>query len=94
MKLLPMFNINVNENINLKTNGADINLSLYEFSRWVCLIRGIDVIDSKAKQLSINLDTYTDWVKPLALQKYIDEETPGTVFMVKNLKDGIDVCIT
>ena len=51
----------------------DEYMSLYEFSRWNCLLEAVDYIDQKANQMK-----YTgDWVKPIALQKYIDERTPG-----------------
>ena len=38
----------------------------------------------------INLEKDKSWVKPLALQKYIDEETPGMVAEIKNLIDNGD----
>ena len=47
----------------------------------------IDVINKKARQLKIDLDCSKSWIKPLALQKYIDEDTPSMIANIKNLKD-------
>ena len=69
---------------------SEINMSLYQFARWTSLMRGIDVIDEKAKQLKIDLDKDKSWVKPLALQKYIDENTPSCVAEIKTLMDNDD----
>ena len=64
---------------------SEINMSLYQVARWTSLMRGIDVIDEKARQLKIDLDKDKTWVKPLALQKYIDENTPSCVAEIKTL---------
>ena len=34
----------------------------------------------------IDLNNDKSWVKPLALQKYIDEETPSVIAEIKNIK--------
>jgi hypothetical protein len=72
-------NIDVSEEVHI----AGQDMSLYKAARWLCLIKGIDIIDRKAKQLKIDLRTDKSWVKPLALQKYINEETPSMVTEVK-----------
>ena len=44
-------------------------------------------MNQKVKQpIKINLDKDTSWVKPLALQKFIDEQTPSCVAQIKTLK--------
>lgn len=80
-----ILNIDVNQELPITVDSKPENLSLYTFSRWTALIRGIEAINKKATQLKIDLNTDKSWVKPLALQKYIDQETPSTVAEVKNL---------
>ncbi len=69
----------------LDINGQD--MTLYEVSRWMSLIRGIETIDKTAQRLKINLDKDKTWVKPLALQRYIEEDTPASITEVKVLID-------
>ena len=87
MKLDRILNIDVDEAMPIEVNGEDETMTLYEVARWSCLIQGVDIINKKAQQLKINLDSTKSWVKPLALQKYIDEDTPSMVANIKNLKD-------
>jgi hypothetical protein len=61
-------------------------MSLYTASRWLALITGLEVINTKAHQLKIDLDKDKSWVKPLALQKFIEEQTPSCIAQVKTLK--------
>lgn len=42
-------------------------------SRWLALMEGIEYIEQKAIQLKINKNVLDDMMKPLALQKYINE---------------------
>jgi hypothetical protein len=90
MKLDKILNIDTSELHRIDIGDEAKDITLYEMSRWVALIRGIEVIDKKAHQLKINLDNDKSWVKPLALQKYIDEETPGTIADIKNLLNSND----
>ena len=73
-----------NKHITLKAdaNGKE-QMSYYEFSRWLCLIEAVDVIDTKCKQLGLP-DDDKSWVKPLAIQKYINEKTDAMLFEVTN----------
>jgi hypothetical protein len=48
-------------------------------ARWLLLIESIDIISKKAEKMKINLDDYKQWVKPLAMQKYINERTNSMV---------------
>jgi len=40
-------------------------------------MEGIEMIDTKARELKIDLDKCPHLIKPLALQKYIDERQPS-----------------
>jgi len=85
MKAINALNIDVTKKVKVTD---DTDMTLYEFARWTSLIRGIDLIDSKARQLKVNLENDKSWIKPLALQKYIDEETPSVVAEVRVLLDN------
>ena len=75
MKVEQALNIDVKQKV--KVGSED--MSLYEAARWSALIQGLDVITKRANQLKINLDEDKTWLKPLALQKYIEEETPVAI---------------
>ena len=83
MRIDKVLNIDVSELVTLNTGER---MTLYEASRWALLMRGVDVIDEKARQLKVNLDD-ENWVKPLALQKFVDEQTPSMIAEIKTLKD-------
>ena len=61
--------------------GKTHTMSEYEISRWMSLIEAVDVIDKKAKQLGIRGEGI-NWVKPIAIQKYIDERTESMLFEI------------
>tara|TARA_B100000470_G_C19767818_1_gene381507 strand:- start:14 stop:274 length:261 start_codon:yes stop_codon:yes gene_type:complete len=65
------------KNINVTFNDED--MSAYELARWLLLVESIDIIDRKAKKMKVDLDDYKQWVKPLAMQKYINERTNSMV---------------
>lgn len=58
-------------------------MSFYEMSRWMSLIEGVEFVDKKCKQLNIP-DSSNSWIKPNALQKYLDERTPSMLFEITN----------
>lgn len=43
-----------------------------ELVRWACLIEGMEHISRACEEKKISVDS-DEWVKPLAIQKYIDE---------------------
>ena len=90
MKLDDVLHIDTTIREPLKVGNNTEQMSLYEMARWTSLMKGIDYIEKRAKELKINLDHDKSWVKPLALQKYVDEETPAMVTEIKNLQDGED----
>tara|TARA_R110002167_G_C12498389_1_gene636117 strand:- start:313 stop:633 length:321 start_codon:yes stop_codon:yes gene_type:complete len=59
-------------------NRPDVKMSLYEMSRWDALIEAVGIIGD---HLDTNTPVYkkasSNWVKPIAIQKYIDERTPS-----------------
>ena len=73
MNVDSVLNIDTSEPVTISINGEERDMTLYAAARWMSLIRGIETIDQKARQLKINLDNDKSWVKPLAFQKYIDE---------------------
>ena len=75
---------------NIKKKVIAINeeqMSIYETSRWFCLLDALDVITKKSRELKIDLaddKSSCNWVKPIALQKYIEERLPSVVLDVEN----------
>lgn len=60
--------------ITVETKNNKHKLKVSEYARWFCLIEALDIISKKAQQFKMDLQSKdTDWVKPLAFQKYIDE---------------------
>lgn len=65
------------------SKGKTHTMSEYEVSRWMCLIEAVDVIDTKARQLGVK-GQGINWVKPIAIQKYIDERTESMLFEIQD----------
>ena len=79
------------KNICITTNDSvEHVMSVETYARWLCLMEAIDVIQRTAEKNNIDLDKRTDWVKPLAIQKYIDERFPGMLHDVK-VEEHLDV---
>lgn len=51
---------------------GDIVMSHDEVARWCCLVEAVDIIDQKGAQMGLDMKK-ASWVKPIAIQKYIDE---------------------
>ena len=76
---------------NIKEPTVSVNdekLSVYEVSRWFALLEALDLITKKAQMLKIDLKKEHKWVKPIALQKYIDERITSVIVDVE--KEHID----
>lgn len=58
-------------NVQIETRPT-ANMSLDEIVRWSCLVEAIQVADAQMKYLGIDPEKF-DWVKPVALEKYIIE---------------------
>lgn len=67
----------------LKSTAKDrsYQMSEYEICRWMCLIEAVDIIEQKCTQLGTK-GKGVNWVKPIALQKYIDERTESMLFEI------------
>ena len=52
---------------------SEISLGLDEYVKWLSLLEAMEYIEHKAKDINVNLDITDDWIKPLALQKYVRE---------------------
>ena len=77
--------------VSIKTRkGVEHVMTLETYARWMCLMEAVDVIDRTAKIHNIDLDKRTDWVKPLAFQKYISERYPGMLHDVR-VEEHLDV---
>lgn len=53
-----------------KKDGSVEEMSLNEFSRWMCLVEAFFFIEKKAKELNVNIDKM---LKPLAIEQYIKD---------------------
>lgn len=53
-----------------KTNGDNVEMTIDEFSRWMCLAEAFFFIEEKAKELKVDV---SDLLKPLAIDSYIKE---------------------
>jgi hypothetical protein len=73
--------------------GKEYVMTEYEICRWMSLIEAVDIIDTKSKQLKLT-EKELNWVKLIAIQKYIDERTESMLFEVKNDLAAEELCIT
>lgn len=46
-----------------------------EFARWCAFINGLDMIIDQAENLGINIHKSDSWIKPLPLEKYVNEKS-------------------
>jgi hypothetical protein len=60
------------------SKGNEYKMSMYEMSRWCTMLDAIEVIDKKLHQLKMG--DSNNWVKPIAIQKYIDEKYQDILF--------------
>ena len=68
-------------------------MSEYEICRWMSLIEAVDIIDQKATQMGVKGNN-VNWVKPIAIQKYIDERTESMLFEIKDDLQKEELCTT
>lgn len=57
-------------------------------ARFACLYEGVNLACDKAEQLGIDTDKSSDWIKPLAFQKYIEERERDMKFQVLAWQKG------
>lgn len=53
-------------------NGTTKVMEFDEFVRWMCLVEGLDVISRACDERNLKANNDA-WIKPLAIQNYIDE---------------------
>lgn len=89
-----MIDIEKHKNTKVKLTtpkGAVHEMSEYEICRWFSLLEAVDIIDQKASQLGQEGDDI-NWVKPIAIQKYIDDRTESMLFEVADDLSKEDQC--
>jgi len=72
--------------ITLNHNKSTIDMDFDTYSRWLCLLEGVDLVSKKMKQYGNRLKNENmDWIKPLAFQKYITERFESMKFELSEL---------
>jgi hypothetical protein len=72
----------------------DESMSLYELARWRSLMESVSIIGEK---LDRDNNSRTNWIKPIAIQKYVDERTDSMLFELANdanIEEVFDECTT
>lgn len=64
--------------ITVETKTKNHQLTVDEYSRWICLLEALEHVNKKAAQMKVDLKD-VDWVKPLSFQKYITERFDSMV---------------
>ena len=72
--------------------GDRIEMSQDEVARWCCLVEAVDIIDKKGSQMGIDLKK-NNWVKPIAIQKYIDERFDTMIEEIEHEKQNYPITI-
>lgn len=90
-----MIDINKHKNtyreLKSKKKNKTYKMSEYEICRWMSLIEAVDIIETKSQQLGAR-GTGVNWVKPIALQKYIDERTESMLFDIADDLEEEQLC--
>lgn len=73
--------------------GEHITMSQDEIARWCCLVEAVDIIDKKGSQMGVDMKK-SNWVKPIAIQKYIDERFDTMTEEIEHEKQNhpIQIC--
>ena len=69
-------------------------MTVYELARWRCLMESVSIIGEK---LDKDNNSRTNWIKPIAIQKYVDERTDSMLFDIANdaeIEHVFDKCTT
>ena len=82
---------NTHRKLTSKKTNKEYELSEYEICRWMSLIEAVDIIDKKIEQLGTKNEKI-NWVKPIAIQKYIDERTESMLFEVADDLSREELC--
>jgi len=85
--------MNTNRVLTSNKSKREYTMSEYEICRWMSLIEAVDIIDKKTEQLGVK-GKNINWVKPIAIQKYIDERTEGLLFEIADDLNKERLCTT
>ena len=81
-------------NVMIKSRSGNEHIMTVEtYARWLCLIEGLDVITKAGEANNIDLNKDTSWVKPIALQNYIEERFPAMLHDIC-VEENIDLTPT
>lgn len=69
------------------TRNKTEQMTAYELSRWCAMLDAVEVIDKKLVQMKMS--TSDKWVKPIAIQKYIDEKYQDILHDVLTKQENI-----
>ena len=53
--------------------GDVFEMSVFEYSRWLALMKSIGIIEDGAKRYKHDLESNDDWIQPIAIEKFIKE---------------------
>lgn len=71
-------------------SGENVSMNSDEIARWSCLIEAVDIISEKGAQMKMDM-TKNNWVKPIAIQKYIDDRLDTMIEEINRDKDSYRV---
>jgi len=72
--------------------GEHVDMNQDEVARWCCLIEAVDIIDKKGSQIGMDM-VKSNWVKPIAIQKYIDERLDTMTEEIERDQDNYPITI-
>ena len=72
--------------------GESIDMDIEEIARWCCLVEAVDIISTKGSQIGMDMDKQ-NWVKPIAIQKYIDERHDTMIEEIERDQSNLPVTI-
>lgn len=72
-----------------KTN-IEEEYSIDFLARFACLYEGVNVACSRAEKLGFDTEKSNIWIKPTALQKYVDERWLDMKYNMQLHKQGVD----
>jgi hypothetical protein len=61
--------------VKTKSNKTHV-MSVETYTRWLCLAEALQLINQQAEKSKIDLEKSNSWIKPIALQKYIQQRFP------------------
>lgn len=70
---------------------SEHEMSVYELSRWCALIDAVEVVDKKMSQLGSRAPSDKSWVKPIAIQKYVDEKFEEILFDITSVPENVKI---